>query len=200
MKKVLVIGATGLLGSHVVKALEGTADVVQASFSGAGLKVDISKPESLKSLLAEVGKVAAIVSTAGMANFVPWAEAKDEDWAFGLANKLMGQINILRYGSEYVNEGGAIVLTTGVLAQYPIPGSAIVSTVNAGVEAAIKATAVELDGKVRIGAVSPGWIAETMEAMGMDPTPGLPAKDVAKHFEEFIENGSHGDILVAAKG
>jgi NAD(P)-dependent dehydrogenase (short-subunit alcohol dehydrogenase family) len=31
MKKILVIGASGLLGSHLVKALQGKAEVIEAS-------------------------------------------------------------------------------------------------------------------------------------------------------------------------
>ena len=112
---------------------------------------------------------------------------------------MMGQINILRHGRSHVNKGGAIVLTTGVLAQHPMPGSAILSAVNAAVEVVIATVKIELDDSVRMGAVSPGWVAETMTAMGMDPTPGMPAADVAAKFVHFIESGQHGDIISAVK-
>ncbi|NOI65102.1 short chain dehydrogenase [Vibrio sp. 99-8-1] len=198
MKKVLILGATGLIGSAVSQLLEGSAEVVKASFNHPENPVDIANPESLKALFAKVGKVDGIVCVAGMADFIPWEQADDAKWQFGIENKMMGQINTIRYGEEYVNDGGAIVLSTGVLAQYPFPGSGILTTVNAAVEAAIKASVTEIE-RVRINAVSPGWVAETMVAMGMDPEPGLPAKEVAQYFVDLVEESTSGDIVVAAK-
>ena len=49
----------------------------------------------------------------------------------------------------------------------------MVTTVNAAVEAFVRATAVE-PLNVRVNAVSPGWVAETLQAMGRDPAPGIP--------------------------
>ncbi|MDG3085512.1 short chain dehydrogenase [Vibrio hannami] len=198
MKKVLILGATGLIGNAISELLEGKAEVIKASFSHPENKVDISEPESLKALFEKVGKVDAIVCTAGMAEFVPWEQATDAQWDFGIKNKMMGQINTIRFGEKYVNDGGAIVLSTGVLAQYPMPGSGVLTTVNAAVEAAIKASVTEIEG-IRINAVSPGWVAETMVAMGMDPEPGLPAKDVAQYYVDLIDSSNSGDIVVAAK-
>ncbi|WED23642.1 short chain dehydrogenase [Vibrio sp. JC009] len=198
MKKVLILGATGLIGTAIAELLKGNAEVVEASFRHPENKVDISDPESLKALFAKVGKVDAIVCTAGMAEFVPWAQADDAKWDFGINNKMMGQINTIRFGEQYVNDGGAIILSTGVLAQYPMAGSGILTTVNAAVEAAIKASVTEIE-RIRINAVSPGWVAETMVAMGMDPEPGLPAADVAQYYVDLIEESTSGDIVVAAK-
>ena len=139
-------------------------------------------------------------STAGLVHFRGFKEASDADWQYGLANKLMGQINVVRQGAEHVQPGGAIVLTTGVLAQYPMPGSSIVTTVNAAVEAFVKAAALELNGQVRVNAVSPGWISETLTSMGMDAAAGLPAAEVAKAYQSLLENDSTGAVHVAAKG
>jgi NAD(P)-dependent dehydrogenase (short-subunit alcohol dehydrogenase family) len=199
MTRVLVIGSSGLLGSRLVKALQGKADVIEASFSRAPLKVDISDPASLRRLFAQVGTVDAIACAAGMARFVPWASATDDDWAHGVANKLMGQVNVARLGAPHVRDGGAITLTTGVLAQHPIPGGAIFTTANAAVEGFARAAAVEIGSRVRVNVVSPGWITETLVAMGMDPAPGLPASEAAEYYIRQIEHGAAGSVLAAAK-
>ncbi len=199
MKRVLVIGASGLLGSHVVKALEGKVEVLEASFGRAQLKVDITDPASLKSLFAKVGTVDAIVCAAGMARFVPWSQASDDDWAHGLANKLMGQVNVVRLGALSVRDGGAITLTTGVLAQHPMSGGSIVTTVNAAIEGFVRATGVELGSRPRVNAVSPGWITETLQSMGMDPSQGLSAALAAASYVQQIESGAAGSVLVAAR-
>ncbi|MCO7189294.1 MULTISPECIES: short chain dehydrogenase [unclassified Pseudoalteromonas] len=198
MKKVLVLGASGLLGQSIVNKLAGAAEVIGASMSDAEYPVDISNPESLQALLAKVGKVDAIICTAGVVNFVPWQQATDADWKFGISNKMMGQINLLRFGTQYVNEGGVIVVTTGILAQNPIPGSSVVSAVNAAVESVVHAASLEVEG-VRFNAVSPGWVKETMEAMGMDATPGLPATEVAQVYVDLIEHSTSGEIHLAVK-
>jgi len=199
MTRVLVIGSSGLLGSHLVKALQGKADVVEASFSRAPLHVDIADPASLRRLFAQVGTVDAIACAAGMARFVPWASATDDDWAHGVANKLMGQVNVARLGAPHVRDGGAITLTTGVLAQHPIPGGAIFTTANAAVEGFARAAAVEIGSRVRVNVVSPGWITETLVAMGMDPAPGLPASEAAGYYIRQMESGAAGSVMAAAK-
>ena len=199
MKRILVIGSSGLIGSHLAKALQGKAEVVEASFRRGPLKVDISDPASLKRLFQQAGPVDAIACTAGMARFVPWSDAKDDDWAHGLANKLMGQVNVVRLGAAYVHDGGAITLTTGVLSQYPMPGGSIVTTVNAAVEGFVRGAAVELAPRVRVNAVSPGWITETLVAMGMDPAPGLPAAAAAEYYVQQMQSGASGSTVVAAR-
>ena len=198
MKKVLVLGATGLIGRQFEALLAGKAQVIGASLNHPENPVDLSNPQSLKALLNKVGNVDAIFCTAGVANLSPWKEATDLEWEFGIENKMMGQINTIRFGEQYVNDGGVIVLTSGILAQYPFAGSGIVTTVNAAVEAAIKASVTEID-RIRINAVSPGWVAETMVEMGMDPEPGLPAKEVAQHYVNLLDSSNSGDIVVAAK-
>jgi len=199
MKRILVIGSSGLLGSHLVKALQNKAEVVAASFRRAQLKVDLADPASLKSLFQRVGTVDAIACTGGIARFVPWEGASDDDWAHGLANKLMGQVNVVRLGAAFVRDGGAITLTTGVLAQHPIPGASIITTVNAAVEGFVRAAALELEPRVRINAVSPGWVTETLQAMSMDTTAGLPAARVAEYFVRQMESGAPGSIVFAAR-
>ena len=164
LSRFLVIGGAGLLGAEVVKAL-GAGQCVVAS-RRAGERVDIADPKSLAALFDRVGEVDGIVCTGGAARFRPWDQLTDDDWAFSLANKLMGQINVVRLGANRVRRGGAITLTSGLAAQYPAPGSAIITTVNAAVEAFVRAVAVEPAITARVNAVSPGWVAETLQAMG----------------------------------
>ena len=137
MSKILVIGAAGLIGKDVVKTL-GESECIRASRS-SDERVDISDPKSIAALFARIGMVDGIICTGGAARFKPWSELTDEDWTFSLANKLLGQVNVVRYGLKSVRPGGAITLTTGLASQYPSPGSAIITTVNAAVEAFVRA-------------------------------------------------------------
>lgn len=195
--RALVIGATGTIGSAVTAALTTDGiDVVTAARSGADESVDLADPANVRALVSRVGTVDAIVSCAGAARFVPLLDATDEDWSFSLANKLMGQVNLVRFGADYVRTGGSITLTTGVLAERPMPGSSIISTVNAGLEGFVRSAGLELPA-LRVNAVSPGWLAETLSAMGQDPAAGIPAADVAQAYVRAVVDGAGGDVIAA---
>jgi NAD(P)-dependent dehydrogenase (short-subunit alcohol dehydrogenase family) len=200
MKRVLVIGSKGLVGSAIVQTLKHDHVVIEASRSSRSHPVDISNVESLRTLFKSVGKVDSIICTAGVANFHGFNDATDTDWNFGLSNKLMGQVNVVRLGAEQVNHQGSIILTTGVLSNYPMQGSSIVTTVNAAVEGFVKSAALELKDKVRVNAVSPGWISETLAHMKMDTSIGLPAAEVANAYVALMNSDQTGLIQIAAKG
>src|SRR5271163_3356341 len=198
VSKILVIGAAGLIGARVVEAL-GAEHCIRAS-RNSGERVDISDPKSLAALFERVGDLDGIVCTGGAARYKPWNQLTDEDWTFSLANKLLGQVNVVRYGVKNVRSGGAITLTTGLASQYPSPGSAIITTVNAAVEAFVRAAAAEPSISVRVNAVSPGWVAETLQAMGRDPAGGIPAADVAQVFVRQLREGPSGSVAPSARG
>jgi NAD(P)-dependent dehydrogenase (short-subunit alcohol dehydrogenase family) len=196
--RILVVGATGLLGSRVVKLLAAEHDVVSASRKGSDLHVDLSDKRSIESMYAQAGTLDAVVCAAGSAKFAPLASLADEDFAFSLANKLMGQVNLVRCGAAHISQGGCFTLTSGVLAQQPMEGSAAVSIVNAGVEAFARAAALELRGKARVNVVSPGWVAETLESMGRDPAQGVPAAIVAQAYKRSLGGGASGEVFSAS--
>ena len=193
--RILVIGASGTIGRAVVEALGDRHGVIAASRSKSHEQVDISDPASLRALFERVGRVDAIVSAAGNAAWKPLAELTDEDFAFSLANKLMGQVNVARYGVGVVNDGGSITLTSGVLAQQPTQGSSAVSLVNAGLEGFARAATLDAPRGIRINVVSPPWVAETLTAMGRDPSGGVPAAKVARSYVESVEGTAGGEIF-----
>ena len=192
---VLVVGATGTIGSAVVQTLrDNDIQVIEAARSGTHHTVDLSEPESIKTFFENVGELGGIVSCAGSARFVSIPDATDEDWSFSLTNKLMGQINLVRFGRSHVSEGGSITLTTGVLADRPMAGSSILTTVNAGLQGFVRSTPLDLAG-IRVNAVSPGWVSETLAAMGENPAEGTPAADVAQLYLAAVQRTPGGDIL-----
>ena len=112
----------------------------------------------------------------------------------------MGQVNVVRAGAQYVLPGGSITLTSGILAQEPIPGSAAISLVNAGLEGFGRAAALELqDAKVRVNVVSPPWVKETLVALKMNPSSGMPADEVAKAYAQSVEGSATGEIIDARR-
>jgi len=193
--RILVIGATGTIGRAVVAALSGHHDVVAASMRSTPLKVDIAVPESIRKLYETVGRVDAVISATGQARFAPLNELSDADFRFCLDNKLMGQVNLVRFGMDHMTDGGSFTLTSGILAQTPMPGSAAISLVNAGVEGFARAAALEAPRGIRVNVVSPPWVAETLEKLNMDASGGLPAAVVAQAYVRSVSGPDNGATI-----
>jgi NAD(P)-dependent dehydrogenase (short-subunit alcohol dehydrogenase family) len=196
--RILLIGATGTIGRAIAAALGNRHDVIPASRHKAHESVDISNPQSIRDLFSRVGRVDAIVSAAGQAAFKPLAELTDADFSLGIVNKLMGQVNLVRFGLQSLNDNGSVTLTSGILAQQPAPGAAAISLVNAGLEGFTRGAALEAPRGIRVNVVSPPWVTETLQAMGRPTTGGLPAKVVARSYIDSVEGRMTGQVLSPA--
>lgn len=193
--RILVIGATGTIGRAVVDELAARHDIVTVSRNTRPASVDIVDSDSIRAMYQAVGPVDAVISTTGQARFAPLAQLGDDDFAFSMNNKLMGQVNLVRIGLDHVRDNGVIVLTSGVLARTPMAGSAAISLVNAGLEGFARAAALEVPRGIRVNVVSPPWVSETLKSLGMDPSHGLPAKTVARTYAEAVEGKHNGAVL-----
>lgn len=195
--RVIVIGAAGTIGKAVVEALSGRHEVVRVGRTSGEYQVDYTSRESIERLFRETGPFDALVGLAGGAAFKPLADLTDEDFQFSLSHKLMGQVNLVRGGLAHVREGGSFTLTSGVLSREPMPGTSAISLVNAGLEGFAFAAALDMPRGVRINVVSPPWVTETLEALGWDTSPGMPAADVARAYVECVEGSRNGEVLDA---
>ncbi len=194
--RILVIGSHGTIGSAIVNALATDHEVIGASRSNADIRVDIRDVQSIKDMYAQVGRVDAVVSAAGSGAWKPLAELTDEDFAISLGYKLMGQVNVIRYGFEHVNDGGSITTTSGILARKPQESSAAISLVNSGLEGFTLAAALEAPRGIRVNVVSPPWVTETLVEMGADTSHGLPAAVVAKAYVRSVTGSETGQVIV----
>jgi NAD(P)-dependent dehydrogenase (short-subunit alcohol dehydrogenase family) len=175
-------------------------EIISASLRSTAIKVDIADPASIQQMYRSVGTVDAVISTSGQAKFAPLAQLSEADFHFTLDNKLMGQVNLVRFGFEYVKDGGSLTVTTGTLAQNPMPGSAAVSLVNAGLEGFVRAVALEAPRRIRVNAVSPPWVTETLEQLKMDTSQGLPAAVVARAYTLAITGTNTGTTIKPSPG
>jgi len=193
--KIIIIGASGTIGKGIVQLLDSAHDLVKVGHRSGDFRVDLASKDSIKKLFDDVGSFDAVISAAGAATFGSLDELTDENFELALNNKLMGQINLVRLGRSAVNANGSFTLTSGMLAQHPMPGSASISTVNAGLEGFVRAAALEMLQGVRINAVSPVFVKETMEILGMDSTHGMPSHKVALAYKEALESRRNGEVL-----
>ena len=192
---VIVVGGTGTIGSAVAAALLPRHEVVVAGRKSGAVTVDLAAPDSIRAMFQTVGKFDAVVSAAGQAKFGTLDDLTDADYVFSFSNKLMGQANLVRIGRQFIADGGSLTLTTGVLGQEPIKGSASISMVNAGLEGFVRAAALELPRGIRVNVVSPPWVTETLVARKMDPSPGMSAARVAQAYLASVEGTMTGQTL-----
>lgn len=193
--RILIVGATGTIGSAVAAALADRHDLVLASLQRAHERVDITDPASIHALFARIGRVDALVSAAGRAAFKPFADLSEADYEVSLRNKLMGQVNVLRIGMDSLADAGSITLTAGFLSRYPAPGSAAVSLVNSALEGFARAVALEAPRGIRVNVVSPPWITETLQKLGRPLTGGIPVSQVAMSYVRSIEGFETGQVF-----
>ncbi|MGZ7040226.1 MAG: short chain dehydrogenase [Thermoanaerobaculia bacterium] len=192
--RIIVIGATGTIGKEIVHALGTSHEVIAAGRSG-GIRADIRDVASIRAMYQKAGKVDAVLCAAGSGAWKPLDQLTDEDFATSLAYKLMGQVNVIRYGLASVADGGSITVTSGILSRKPMPGSGAISLVNAGLEGFVRAAALEAPRKIRVNVVSPPWVTETLKAMGMDLSGGLPAATVAKAYVSVLTGKQNGQVI-----
>jgi NAD(P)-dependent dehydrogenase (short-subunit alcohol dehydrogenase family) len=197
--RIIVVGATGLIGKEVVKALGKRHEVVKVGHKSGDYKVDMTSRTSIESLFKRTGAFDALVSAAGNAVFKNLDNLTDEDFMLGLKDKLMGQVNLVRLGMSYINDNGSFTLTSGVLATEPMPGSSAISVVNAGLNGFVRAAALEMQRGIRINVVSPPFATETLEALKMDTSIGIPAGNFSAAYLESIESKRNGEVIEVRK-
>ncbi len=200
-KSVIVIGASGTIGSAISNELEGDYNVIRAARS-SGEPVDISDPKSIDKLFDRIQAshemVDGIIVSAG-GGMVDSIDAMDLDQFLPkLTTKLRGQIAVVKHGCRLVRPGGAIALTSGRLSRTPMHGMSHLTVINAGLEGFVRAAAIEA-APVRVCVVSPALVAESpppvlelFDGMSM-----ISAAELAKVYRHALEDGASGTTFDA---
>ena len=194
--KVLLIGASGTIGQAVLANLSERHEVITAGRSSGAQRVDFTQPGSVEAVLDAVGKVDAIVSTAGNLHFGPLATMTAAQFNLGLQDKLLGQVQLALLGQHVLNDGGSITLTSGIVGIEPIRNGANATAVNAALEGFVAAAAIELARGIRINAVSPTVLTESMGSYGpfFPGFESVPAARVALAYQRSVEGGQTGRV------
>lgn len=187
--KILLIGATGTLGSAIDKELSERHEIIRVGRNSGDYRVDISDSASIRKLFEQTGNFDALVCAAGNVTFAPLADMTEDSFSLGLKDKLMGQVNLLLMGREFANDGGSFTFTTGVLSHDPIRSGASAALVNGAIDSFVRAAATELPRGLRINSVSPTVLLEAMGKYapyfrGYKP---VPAADVALAYAKSVE-------------
>ena len=194
--KIIVVGGTGTIGQAVVAELKKRHTIVIAGHSHGDFQLDIKNADSIRQLYQSVGSFDAVVATTGKVHFGDLTQMTADHYSIGLQDKLMGQVNLVLIGMEYINEQGSFTLTSGILESDPIRYGSSASMVNGALNSFVKAAAIELPKEIRINAVSPTVLAESMTAYGDYFRGFMPvsAASVALAYSKSVEGAQTGQV------
>ncbi len=195
--KLLIIGGKGTIGKKVSAHFSKKHEIVIAGRNSGDVTVDIADSKSIKAMFDSIGKIDAILCIAGEAKWAPFDSLAEDDFYIGLKSKLMGQVNLVRIGKDYLNTGGSCTLTTGILADYPVAMTTSAAMVNGGIHSFVKAAALELKNELRINAVSSGLVEDAVEKYeayfpGHNP---IPMRKVINGYVRSVEGKGTGEII-----
>ncbi|MFO1122168.1 MAG: short chain dehydrogenase [Hyphomicrobiales bacterium] len=196
--RILIIGATGAVGSAAAAELGRRHEILRAGRSAGDVTVDLMNEASIREMFKKAGKLDAVVATAGHTHFGPLSKMTGADFRKGLDDKLMGQINLVLIAQHVLNDGGSITLTSGVLDRDPIRQGANAAAVNGALGAFVKSAALELERGIRINAVSPGLLdvsAKKYDGFFPGHEPVSSAR-VGLAFAKSVEGGLTGQVII----
>lgn len=195
--KIVVVGATGTVGKAVVGALQDRHEIVKVGKRGGDLQVDITDADSIRALFKKIGTFDALVSAAGKVHFGEFETMTEKEFAVGLKDKLMGQVNLVLIGRDHINDGGSFTLTSGVLSHDPIRYGVSASLVNGALETFAMAAAIELPRGLRINVVSPGVLVESLPVFGeyFRGHEAVPGSRVANAYVKSVEGRLTGQVI-----
>jgi len=195
--KVLIIGGNGTIGQKVAKEISKRHDVLIAGRNSGDVTVDIASSQSIEDMFKKVTKLDACVSIAGEAHWGAFEKMTEEQYYIGIRSKLMGQVNLVRIGQQYLNDGGSFTLTTGILAEDPVKDSAGPAMVNGALHSFVLAAAQDLKRGLRINVVAAGLVEDAVEKYapyfpGHDP---VPMWKVTNGYVKSVEGVINGQII-----
>ncbi len=196
--RILVVGGSGTVGQAAVNELSRRHEIVKAGRTSGDVTVDLMDEASVRAMYQKIGKVDAVVSAAGHVHFGPVSEMTPDQFRKGLNDKLMGQINLVLLGLQNVADGGSFTLTSGVLDRDPVRQGANAAAVNGAIGGFVKGAAIEMPRGIRINAVSPGLLEQSVKKYegffpGHEP---VSAARVGLAYVKSVEGGLTGQVFV----
>jgi len=195
--KILIIGGNGTIGRKVSSHLNEKHEILIAGRTSGDYSVDLTDVDSIRSLLASIPSLDSIICIAGEAKWDDFKDLSEEDFYIGIRSKLMGQVNLVRIGQDYLKSKGSITLSTGILADDPVVKTTSAAMVNGALHSFVKAVALEIENELRVNVVSLGVVEDAYEKY-KDFFPGhnpVAMNKVVNAYARSVEGRRNGEII-----
>ena len=195
--KIIIVGASGRIGSKVDEALSDRHEIVRVGVRSGDVQCDYTDPESVRSMFEKIGGFDSLISVAGGDSvFKSFQDLNDEDYRYGFERKFLGQVKLVQHGMSLIKDNGSFTLTSGFLSHYPNPASIATGPLNAAIDTFVRNTAPLLPRGIRVNVVSPAPIVEP----GQEKRGLVTAAQTADLYVDAIEGNFTGQVLRAWGG
>lgn len=195
--KILIIGGNGTIGRKVSSYLNEKHEVLIAGRTRGDFLIDLTDINSIRSTLASIPSLDSIICIAGEAKWDDFKDLSEEDFYIGIRSKLMGQVNLVRVGQDYLKSKGSITISTGILADDPVIKTTSAAMVNGALHSFVMAVALEIENELRVNVVSLGVVEDAYEKY-KDLFPGhnpVPMNKVVNAYARSVEGRGNGEII-----
>ena len=194
--KILVVGGNGTIGKRLIERFKSDHEIIIAGRTSGDLLFNMESVSSIRELFEKAGKLDSIVAVAGETKWDRFENLSEEDYYAGIRSKLMGQINLVRIGMDYLNPGGSITLTSGILGDEPQNMTTIPAMVDGAIHSFVKAVDLE-SGSIRVNVVDSDLVEDSYEKL-KEFFPGhipVPMDKVVDAYVKCIESDMRGEIF-----
>lgn len=182
MKRAVVTGGGGLIGTGIIEALldDGWTvacfDIKDTKTAARNILCDVGNETSVLAAFDQLGwkGLELLVNNAGIASPVngPIHELSLSDWRKVTDSHLTGAFLMTRSAVPLMGEGASIVNMVSTRAFMSEPETEAYAASKGGLVALTHALAVSLGPKIRVNAIAPGWVTDESD---------LRKKDHAQH-------------------
>lgn len=181
--KVLIIGAEGNIGRIISRELGKKYEIITAGRNSGEIRADLSSPASITEMFSKLQNIDACICVAGQSYLGDFHSMTQEDLQLSIQDKLIGQVNLVSIGMDYLNDKGSFTLISGRMGDQPSKFSVGKAISNGGINSFTRAAAMEMPRGIRLNTVSPGKISD------------ITIEDLTAAYLQSIEGQINGEII-----
>ena len=189
--KVLLIGASGMLGRPTKAALlKAGHEVISVGRSSGDINADVYDVESIKNMYKAAGKVDVVINMGGEQPWNKLEDTTDKDVEV-VRDALVGTIQLVRYGVDYVNDNGLFILTSGDIDVNPLPIFSITAGMIPFVDTLARSSSRSMPRGIRINSIRVPLLAESAALFDIKGD-FVTTAECAEWYMEAITDGMTG--------